>query len=269
MNLDALAEKVEAELTAGFVCRDGSVLYSWKSDDALHHVRSVSKSMLSIIVHLEVEKGTLALDDPASYWLPGAVGTAEEMLTMTSGRTESLFKQAAEDGSWSRGMLQPEDTAYFHYNNADSYLLARLVEQASGKKLETLFQEHIADPAGLDSWEWDHSEEGAALGGYGLRMLPGDLFHTAELLSSGKLISEPLADRMLQPKVETGMRGQKYARHWWMSPNKHPVYYAAGRGGQLLLTVPDLRITAVFLGNLTKEDMKPFTWFLQDVLQGV
>ncbi len=132
---------------------------------------SVTKMVTAILVLQEVEKGRLALDRtlaeqaPEFANEPAGKSTLRQLLQHTSGianpdrgATDAggvplLFSadaaSRADPAVACAGPAQAEPGARFDYNNCDYIVLGRLLEARTGKSFRALFEERIADAAGM------------------------------------------------------------------------------------------------------------------------
>ena len=131
---------------------------------------SVSKQFTAAAILLLAQDGRLALDDPASKWLPSLPPatrgiTVRHLLTHSSGLVdyEELMapETAGHDGVEQirdadvLRLLEGEDRLYFapgsgyRYSNSGYALLALIVERASGRRFAAFLRERIFAPLGM------------------------------------------------------------------------------------------------------------------------
>lgn len=135
---------------------------------------SVTKQVVAVLIMQEVEIGRVAIDAPATKYLPGVdlpagdAVTVRRLLNHTSGLYDPNSGLAGPDGTplaylrsktpapkgIDRQCLKPSGRAPgegFVYNNCDYVVLGALLEQVTGKPFATLVRERIAQPLGLAS----------------------------------------------------------------------------------------------------------------------
>jgi CubicO group peptidase (beta-lactamase class C family) len=180
-----LAEVLEDTYTDGFlVLHRGRLVYEHYSgalrEDATHLVWSVSKSVLSSLIGILVERGVLDVSRPAGYYvseLPrdgyGSV-TIDRLLDMRSGMKYSedytdpasdfsLFDEvcgfrprvrtAASFGVYdylASLRTDPRDPGDFCYRSTDTDVLGWVAERATGVALERLFETELWNPLGTE-----------------------------------------------------------------------------------------------------------------------
>src|SRR5690606_36084150 len=86
--------------------------------------------------------------------------TVHHLLTMTTGHAANSLLEAweLEPDDLTKGFLRvpftdPEGTHHF-YDDATTYVLARMVERATGRDLPDLLEERVFAPMGIDHAEW-------------------------------------------------------------------------------------------------------------------
>jgi CubicO group peptidase (beta-lactamase class C family) len=178
-----LAGVLEATFTDGFlVLHDGRIVheryFGGLTSDTTHIVMSVSKSVVSGLIGILVERNVLALDQVAGHYLPelrhdgyGAV-TLRRLLDMRSAvrYSEDYNDPAAEFFDFdaacglrpkprphpARGMCDylatlpadPTDPADFCYRSTDTDVLGWVAQRATGMALETLLATELWEPLG-------------------------------------------------------------------------------------------------------------------------
>ncbi len=267
--IDRLAEK-GVETHSLMVVRHGQVVAEawWApySAEQPHLLYSLTKSFTAMAVGLAIEDGVLSLDDRIVDVLPDHVPadasdqarrlTVHHLLSMTAGHEVDSLEQAwtLEPHDLVRGFLRvptahAEGTVHT-YDNATTFLLARMVERATGETLPDYLDERLFAPMGIEDAEWDRVASGAAFGFHGLHLRTEAIAAFGELL----LREGRWGDRQLIPKawVEQATRSQTPSRHYaddagpdflagygyqiWMS--RHG-FHGNGAFGQHCIVVPD------------------------------
>lgn len=163
-----------------------------------HLLYSLTKSFTSVAVGLAVADGLLSLEDRVVDVLPDHVPddvseqgrriTVHHLLSMTTGHATDSLDQAwrLEPGDLTRGFLrvpftEPEGRRHV-YDNATTYVLARMVERVTGCGLPELLEDRLFSPMGIDHVEWDRVASGAAFGFHGLHLSTEAVAAFGELL---------------------------------------------------------------------------------------
>lgn len=289
-SIAALLDRLDAlsvELHSIMVVRHGRVVAEgwWAPFSAgrPHLLYSLTKSFTSVAVGLTIADGLLSLDDRVVDVLPDHVPagipeqgrriTVHHLLSMTSGhRTDSLAEAwRLEPGDLVKGFLRvpfpdPEGTRHA-YDNATTFLLARMVERVTGRGLPELLDERLFEPMGVDHAEWDRVAGGAAFGFHGLHLT------TEAVAAFGELLRREgrWGDRQLVPGAwvrlatsrhvetlppETGAAGADflhgYGYQFWMS--RHG-YFGNGHNGQQCLVVPEHDLVVALTSATTDEQL--------------
>ena len=204
--LDRL-EALSVECHSIMVVRHGHVVAEgwWApySAERPHLLYSLTKSFTSVAVGLAVADGLLSLDDRVVDVLPDHVPddvseqgrriTVHHLLSMTVGHPADSLEEAwrLEPGDLTKGFLRvpfthAEGTQHV-YDNATTYVLARMVERVTGRGLPELLDERLFEPMGVDHAEWDRVASGDVFGFHGLHLATEAVAAFGELLLRGGL----------------------------------------------------------------------------------
>lgn len=131
--------------------------------DTLFRVASITKMATALVTLKLAKEGAFALDDPIAPLLPDAADdaslrgvTIRQLLCHTSGlRDVPAYEQALRNGDTFHAVLRSEDVRVD--NNAMSYcnfgfgLLGCLMESVTRQSLETVFQQKLFQPLGMEA----------------------------------------------------------------------------------------------------------------------
>jgi CubicO group peptidase (beta-lactamase class C family) len=250
-----------------------------------HLLYSLTKSFTSVAVGLAIADGLLSLDDrvvdvlpehvPADISEQGRRLTVHHLLSMTAGHREDTLAQAwqLEPDDLVRGFLrvpsaEPEGTRHM-YDNATTFVLARMVERVTGQGLPEFLDERIFEPMGIEGAEWDRVASGAAFGFHGLHLTTEAVAAFGELLRRGGL----WGDRQLVPRAWVELATRRhidcvplpnwspnpdflcgYGYQFWMS--RHG-FHGNGAFGQYCVVVPDHDLVVVVTGAIEETAVVP------------
>ncbi|MET7277213.1 serine hydrolase domain-containing protein [Kribbella sp. NPDC005582] len=288
----ALLDRIEAEsveLHSIMVVRRGHVVAEgwWApySADRPHLLYSLTKSFTSIAVGLVIADGLLSLDDRLVDVLPEHVPddvseqgrriTVHHLLSMTVGHPVDSLTEAweLEPGDLVKGFLRvpftdPEGTRHT-YDNATTFILARMVERVTGQGLPEFLDERLFGPMEIEHAEWDRVASGLAFGFHGLHLTTEAIAAFGELLRSGGR----WGDRQLVPRewielatsrhietlqLEDGSAAEDflcgYGYQFWRS--RHG-YYGNGAFGQQCLVVPEHELVIAVTSALDERQPIP------------
>ncbi|TDW22393.1 serine hydrolase domain-containing protein [Kribbella kalugense] len=288
----ALLDRIAAEsveLHSIMVVRRGHVVAEgwWApySPERPHLLYSLTKSFTSIAVGLVIADGLLSLDAlvvdvlpehvPADISEQGRRITVHHLLSMTSGHTTDSLEEAwqLEPNDLVKGFLrvpfrEPEGT-HHTYDNATTFVLARMVERVTGRGLPELLDERLFKPMGIDHAEWDRVASGAAFGFHGLHLTTEAVAAFGELLLRGGVWGDqqfiprawvelatsrhietlPLDDWARSPDFLSG-----YGYQFWMS--RHG-YHGNGAFGQQCVVVPSHELVIVVTAAIAEGNAFP------------
>ena len=162
---------------AGMIIKDGYVVAQWGDIKRVDMTFSVTKSYLSTVAGLAVDKGLIKVNDKVKDYVwdntfegeHNAKITWDHLLTQTSDWSGSLFgspdwsdRPPREGGvdDWKYRDLHEPGT-FFKYNDVRVNVLAYSLLQVWRKPLPQVLKENVMDPIGASStWRWmgyDHA----------------------------------------------------------------------------------------------------------------
>ena len=253
-----------------------------------HDMRSVSKSVVSLLVGIAIDRELIKSADEAvvkffpDYSALKSPGwdniTLRHLLTMSSGiqwDENRAWKDPQNDephlGSeadpyryvLSRPIAAPPDTVW-NYNGGGTDLLGNIIERVSGQSLEAFAREALFAPLGISDWEWMKYRNERIASAAGLRLRPRDAAKIGQLvLNKGawngkQIVSPKWIEQSVTPRFQAiGYFGGLfyYGQQWWMgrtlSGDKDVKWIAAqGLGGQRIFVVPELDLVAMTTSGL-------------------
>jgi CubicO group peptidase (beta-lactamase class C family) len=290
-NIDAtrLAQAYdEAKLNQGvmslLVVRNGVLVGEeyFRSDgrEVLYHVRSVTKTVVSILFGIAVDRGLIrSLDATVNDYLsdsydaiPSPAGsiTIRNLLTMSGGFQWEELQNFSSLDSWFyatdhvQHVLQlpvvntPGST--FTYNTAACQLLSAIFKKATGVNLLDFARQNLFEPLGMvGDRPWIADERGYNYGGYQLSLKPMDMVNIGLLyLNEGefggrRIVSAEWVRASTRTQISTNNAipyGSGYGYFWWTGrTSQYDYYFANGYGGQFIVVVPALRLVVVTRSN--------------------
>ena len=236
--------------------------------DQKHELYSCTKSFISTLVGIAIDKGYIAgVNRAVNDFFPGRpfenqdarkeAMTLEDLLTMTSGldwqEGDPIYREMYVSGDWVRFVLDKPMSAQpgsqFNYCSGCSHVLSAIVQQKTGINTRNFAQKELFAPLGISGFNWDTDSKGISIGGWGLQITPRDMAKLGYLYLhngtwDGQQIVSAEWDRAATQK-HVGTDSQLgYGYQWWIYPS-FGAYTALGRYGQTIFVVPDLKLVIV------------------------
>ncbi len=272
--------RLNDRLRSLLVVKDGRLVveeYFNGSHGDLHDVRSVTKSVVSALAGLVIERGDLgSVNDAIGEHLDLLVSdlepakaeiTIEHLLTMASGLEWDESGGFGDYVQWIRSddhlgyildkPLVADPGSRYNYNSGAVHLLGVALEQATGARLPELADELLFSRIGISRSRWEPLRDGFHNGGAGLDLRPRDLARFGQLyLQQGESAGSPVlpAEWVARSSAARygwrfdsgGLGGISYGSLWWVVPEaSEPLYFAWGFGGQYVVIVPGMNLVAV------------------------
>ncbi|MFJ1755021.1 serine hydrolase domain-containing protein [Kitasatospora sp. NPDC088134] len=253
-----------------------------------HLLYSLTKSFTSVAVGLAVADGLLSPDDRVVDVLPDHVPagapaqarrlTVHHLLTMTAGHPADTLAEAweREPADLVRGFLSLPFTAAegtrHTYDNATTFVLARMVERVTGRGLPEFLDERLFAPMGIGPAEWDRVGSGAAFGFHGLHLTTEAVAAFGELLRRGgrwggrRLLPRAWVERATRRHVDctpyrAGAADPDFARgygyQFWRS--RHG-YHGHGAFGQQCVVVPEYDLVVAVTAQTDAQQVLDALW---------
>ncbi|TYL98405.1 serine hydrolase [Bradyrhizobium rifense] len=243
-----------------------------------HDLRSASKSVVSLLVGIAIDRKLIAgVDEPVLKFFPDHQAlkqagwdaiTLRHLLTMSSGmqwdearawtdpkndEPHLTFEADPIGYVLARPIAAPPDTLWT-YNGGGTELLGNILERVSGKPLETFAREALFQSLGITDVEWKAYKNGKIAAASGLRLRPRDAAKIGQLVldrgqwNGQQIVSADWIAQSTTPRFQAiGFFGstQFYGYQWWMgrslAGNREIKWVAAfGWGGQRIFIVPEL-----------------------------
>lgn len=233
--------------------------YHGASPDVPEAVMSVTKSFLSALVGIAIEKGYLrGTDAKLPEFFPDLSSRSADrakreialvdFLTMTSGLSWGPRTALWNSPDWVRAILEmPMDSSpgqRFFYGDAGwpVHLLSAILTLRTGMSTREFAERHLFRPLGIRAGAWDSDPQGISAGITGLHLTSRDLARFGYLyLRVGrweKLQVVPatwVSESTRQHNTGGPPELAGYAFLWWVTDETgYDAYFAAGYGGQFI-----------------------------------
>jgi CubicO group peptidase (beta-lactamase class C family) len=268
-----------SQLKTVIVARDGQVLaergYRGHSVSAVTNIKSASKSIISALVGIAIDKGILeGVDQTIAPLLERdlppdpdprlAEITIGNLLSMQAGleRTSGAnYGRWIANSNWVRAALaQPfvdEPGGTMLYSTGSTHLLSAILTRITGRSTLELARDWLGSLENFSIAGWERDPQGIYLGGNQMAMSARSLLAFGELYRNGgraphgqPVVSPDWIDLSWQPRTKSRFTGDGYGYGWFARRiGGHDVHYAWGYGGQMLYIVPDLDLTVVMTSS--------------------
>ena len=242
--------------------------------------QSVTKSLVSLLTGVAVQRGLLIVNQPILQDWSYAAGvvhdprwqqvTVGHLLTMTSGLPSEITDPVYDDAWFLNAdpvrftleqTLRTEPGEAFHYSNAGTHLLGALLSHTVKQSLDDFAQDALLTRLGIPNRPWATDAQGRVWGSGMLHLTPREMLRLGQLVLQegwwqGKsVLPATWISQMVCPRVKSYifMEGlPEYGWLWWLpGPDETPGFYATGYGGQYIAVFPALDLVVVMTGQVS------------------
>jgi len=242
-----------------------------------HHLASITKSITSALVGIAIDRGLItSVQEPIITYLPAHAEllrngkeaiTLEHLLTMSSGlmrpRDDGLLARLNENvvGYVLNQPLVSEPGRRFVYSNGSAAVVGAVLENATGRTVESFAEECLFGPLGITDHPWTSCPDGTVETDGGLAMRPRDLARIGQFfLQQGRwndtqVVPADWVAESTRQRVTYSAGGLMGYGYFWMqmqapfNDTTVSCFCHAGDGGQQLLIIPELDLVMVLTGG--------------------
>lgn len=249
--------------------------YRGHSPDRPANIKSASKSVVSALVGVAIDKGILeGADQKIAPLLRSELPengdprlreiTIGHLLSMQAGlgRTSGAnYGRWVSSRNWVRAALampfDDEPGGAMLYSTGSTHLLSAILTRATGRSTLELAREWLGPQEGFSIAGWDRDPQGIYLGGNQMAMTPrsllafGEIYRTGGLARDGeRLLSEEWIAQSFTPRTASRFTGDGYGYGWFTRRIAGTeTYYGWGYGGQMIYVVPELELTVAMTSD--------------------
>ncbi|PKL83224.1 MAG: hypothetical protein CVV24_06115 [Ignavibacteriae bacterium HGW-Ignavibacteriae-3] len=275
------AARSEGFINSLLIIRNGKIAsenhFNGGNANSSQTVRSVSKSFLSALVGIAVNKGILRLDQKMIGSFPEYSTsnidprikdiTLEHLLTMKSGikGDESIYFTFTNSGNWIKTILElPLDFSpgsKSQYSTAGTHLVSGMLTKASGMSTLDFAEKYLLNPMNVDIKDWIRDPQGIYFGGNDMffttrnMAVLGLLYMNNGFLNNTQIVQSDWVNKSLvysggSSSVWGSLSNGGYGYLWWLGTvANHKIFFALGHGGQYIVCVPDLNMIVAATSN--------------------
>lgn len=274
--------------------------------DTLHQMKSVSKSVASLVVGIAIDRGLIrGVDVPIFDFFPElsdlrsttrdriqlvhaltmSMGLAWEEATPATG--DFANDEARMNMTWDpcryvlgRPIKTPAGQEFL-YNTGALRLISTIIHKSTGQTLDDFARATLFEPLGIKA-EWARVRGETDAGG-GLRLRPRDMAKIGKLILAGgrwndrQIVSKAYVDASTSQKITT-TEDNAYGYLWWLGTirlNGREINWvgALGRGGQSIRIVPEfdlvVAVTAGYYRDYSARAFQQQFSVFRDVLRSL
>ncbi|MBE1443076.1 serine hydrolase domain-containing protein [Paenibacillus sp. OAS669] len=236
---------------------------------------SLSKSFTSIAVGIAWDEGYLDLKDRVISYFPDKLPdkpsanlmkmTIHHLLCMSAGHHDNIYRRVAREQDWIKAFLaqevQHEPGTHYRYSTHSTYMLAAIVERATGQSLVDFLMPRLFEPLGIPQPVWEACPAGVTAGGMGLSIgTEGIASFGQMLLDKGmyggrRIVSEAYMELATREQSDNRQdtahadSSQGYGYQFFLC--REGCYRGGGAFGQLCFVAPKRRIVIAATSSLT------------------
>ncbi|PGZ03391.1 6-aminohexanoate hydrolase [Bacillus cereus] len=289
--LDFLIKEEYKNINGMLVIQKGNVIFEkyyngYGPDDAFH-VASVTKTIISALIGICVEKGYIKSVDQKvieffpEYNVKSSEITVRHLLTMTAPYPYADWQEPLEElctqQDWVQYTLNRAgkggEIGPFKYSSAGAHLLSAIITSVAGKSAREFANEYLFQPLGMreipnynmkafgfddlfgkDVKGWVHDPNGISTGGWGLTLTARDMVKFGRLyLNEGTYNGNHILSKSWI-KESTEMNENRYGYLWWLREENGVFSYSAmGDGGNVICCIPEEELVVVIASAVVPE----------------
>lgn len=261
------------------VSREGEMLaeraFNGHSIDESTNIKSASKSIISAMVGVAIDKGLLQGTDQKiapilERELPREPDprmseiTVGNLLSMQAGLARMSgpnYGRWVSSRNWVRFALSEpfdgEPGGQMLYSTASTHLLSAILTRVGEKSTLALAREWFEPVEGFRIGSWEQDPQGIYLGGNQMAMTAWSLLAFGEVYRNGgkakdgtRIISEDWIAQSWIPRTNSRFSGDGYGYGWFLRRiGGEEIRFGWGYGGQMLYVVPSLGLTVVMTSD--------------------
>jgi CubicO group peptidase (beta-lactamase class C family) len=297
MYFESLQKELQKlKINTVLINQNGQLVFEYfknkKQVEKLHKLNSCTKSVMSILIGIAIDKGYLeSINIPVEHFFPKIFEnqsdkrkneiTIDHLLTMTDGLHFPEF------GEWNcfAPMVYHHDIVKFvidrplehsvgthmNYNSGCSHILSAILQLATNKTTEDFANEYLFKPLGIKDYSWYMDNMKINKGADGLVLKAHDMMKIGQLMSKKgvfnkkKIVSEEWITQCTLPHMLTYEYIGYYGKHWWVNKLdeqkdfsiENTFYFALGFGGQYIIILPSKEMVITITSDIYTDSLKP------------
>ncbi|MGH0515095.1 serine hydrolase domain-containing protein [Bacillus cereus] len=289
--LDCVVKEEYKNINGMLVMQKGNVTfenyYNGYGPDDTFHVASVTKTIISALIGMCVDKGYIkSVDQKVIEFFPeynsiSSEITVRHLLTMTAPYPFADWQEPLEELCTQKDWVQYTlnrighggEVGHFKYSSAGAHLLSAIISCVTGKSSREFANEYLFQPIGMreipnynmkafgfddlfgkDVKGWIHDPNGISTGGWGLTLTARDMAKFGQLyLNEGIYGGKQILSKSWI-KESTAMNPNRYGYLWWLREADGIFSFSAmGDGGNLICCIPEKELVVAIASEIVHE----------------
>jgi CubicO group peptidase (beta-lactamase class C family) len=234
--------------------------------DRTTNVKSVAKSIISLLVGIAIEQGHLSgVHQPIGGFFPDYFErrpdpqkeaiTLQDLLTMRAGLASTSrgnYGRWVVSDNWAEFALDrplvERPGGEMIYSTGSSHLLSVILTRATGMSTRKFAERYLFKPLGIGVAGWDRDPQGYYLGGNNMALSPAALLRIGTMVmnmgvyNQKQIVPRAWIAESMRIYTRSQFNPYDYGYLWWQRElNGYSVQFAWGNGGQYLLMIPALK----------------------------
>lgn len=258
--------------------------YNGYGPDDAYHVASVTKTVISALIGICIDKGYIKSVDQKvieffpEYNVKSSEVTVRHLLTMTAPYPFVDWQEPLEELCTQQNWVQYTlnrmgnggEIGSFKYSSAGAHVLSAIISSATGKSACEFANEQLFQPLGMreipnynmkafgfddlfgkDVKGWVHDPNDITTGGWGLTLTVRDMAKFGRLyLNEGTYNRKQILSKSWIQE-STAMNPNRYGYLWWLREEGGIFSYCAmGDGGNVICCVPEKGLVVVIASEV-------------------
>ncbi|MEJ9111734.1 serine hydrolase domain-containing protein [Bacillus paramobilis] len=286
--LDYIIKEEYKNINGMLVVQRGNVVfekyYNGYSPNNAFHIASVTKTIISALIGLCVDKGYIkSVDQKVMEFFPeyninSSEITVRHLLTMTVPHPFVDWQEPLEELCTQQDWIQYTlnrignggEIGHFKYSSAGAHLLSAIIMSVTGKNAREFANEYLFQPLGMsgipnynmkafgfddlfgkDVKGWVHDPNGNSTGGWGLTLTVKDMAKFGQLYLNEGIHNRKQILSKSWIKESTEMNQNQYGYLWWLREEAGIFSYCAmGDGGNVICCVPEKELVVAIASEV-------------------
>lgn len=310
LKLEPMIKSEYSNINGIVVVRNGYIAYeryhNGYGPDDMHHVASVTKSIISALIGIAIEAGYIKDADQQVLDFFPECDTADKtkqditirhLLTMTAPYTFEDWHEPLD-----KMCMQPDWVAYtldmlgqkgrigtFKYSTAGAHLLSAIITRSTGQSAREFANKHLFAPTGMKEIPdynmtsfgfddlfgknvkgWVHDPDGNSTGGWGLTLTPRDMARFGFLYVNRGIWNNQQIVPESWIEESTAMNPNQYGYLWWLREEDGVFAHCAlGDGGNVICCIPEKDLVVAIASQFMKNPGDRWTLIKECIIPAV